>query len=45
MLQKTKKKKLREVSRHFGSLPEEQSDLGTFMVLILSEGSVCSKCM
>ncbi|MPC66443.1 ATP-binding cassette sub-family B member 8, mitochondrial [Portunus trituberculatus] len=23
---------LREVSKHFGSLPEEQSDLGTFMV-------------
>ncbi|MPC56082.1 Enhancer of mRNA-decapping protein 3 [Portunus trituberculatus] len=32
MLQMLKKKKLREVSRHFGSLSEEQFDLGTFMV-------------
>ncbi|MPC55538.1 Endoplasmic reticulum mannosyl-oligosaccharide 1,2-alpha-mannosidase [Portunus trituberculatus] len=32
MLQKLIKKKLREVSRHFVSLPREKSDLGTFMV-------------
>ena len=32
MLQKLKEKNVREVSRHLGSMPEEQSDLGTFMV-------------
>ncbi|MPC34274.1 hypothetical protein E2C01_027658 [Portunus trituberculatus] len=29
---KLMKKKLREMSKHFGSLPEEQSNLGTFLV-------------
>ena len=33
MLQKLIEKNVRGVSRHLGSIPEEQSNLGTFMVL------------
>ena len=29
---KTARKNVRGVSRHLGSIPDEQSDLGTFMV-------------
>ena len=32
MLQKLMEKNVRGVSRHLGSIPQEQSDLGTFMV-------------
>ncbi|MPC20654.1 hypothetical protein E2C01_013607 [Portunus trituberculatus] len=39
MLQKLMKKKLREVSRQFGSPPRKQSNL-VIIFLILSEGCV-----
>ena len=32
MLQKLMEDNVRGVSRHLGSIPEEQSDLGTFMI-------------
>ncbi|MPC44402.1 hypothetical protein E2C01_038074 [Portunus trituberculatus] len=32
MLQQLMKKKLRERSRHFGSSPREESELGTFLI-------------
>ena len=39
MLKNLMKEKLRSISRHFWSIPEEYSDLGAFMVLSPEENS------